>query len=244
MPAANASAARWPPRVPVCQIAHRRSIHLSPALNATAIASTSSTPANTCGLSRIGAVARNEIADAGGGNQHFRDDDADDHERAADAQARQYRWNGRREDDTDQALGKRRAHAAGGEQELRIDGPDAGGGRQHRRQEAIDRRERDLGFRADAKPHREHRIEDDQRHCIEAGDHRHDQEPRARQAADQRTQHDAAATGKDHRNSDLIQRHHQRAAIFASLVPARGQGRGQRRQEQFGHEVSARQELP
>src|SRR6186713_1488571 len=47
------SAARWPARDPVCQIAALPSIHLIAALKAIAIASTSSTPANTCGLSRM-----------------------------------------------------------------------------------------------------------------------------------------------------------------------------------------------
>src|SRR5262245_47847871 len=46
---AETSSARWPPRVPVCQIAALRSSRRIAALNATAIASTKSTPANTCG---------------------------------------------------------------------------------------------------------------------------------------------------------------------------------------------------
>ena len=52
-PAAMSSAALWPPRVPVCQIAALRSIQRIAALKAIAIASTSSTPAKTCGLSRM-----------------------------------------------------------------------------------------------------------------------------------------------------------------------------------------------
>ena len=52
-PAVMSSAARWPARDPVCQIDALRSIHLIAALKAIAIASTSSTPANTCGLSRM-----------------------------------------------------------------------------------------------------------------------------------------------------------------------------------------------
>ena len=103
-------------------------------------------------------------------------------------------------DHADEALAQRRAHAARGEQQLRIDGLDAGGGGEHGRQEAIERRERDLGFRADAEPHREDRIEDDERHGIEAGNHRHDQHARARQAADDGAEQDAAAAGERHRD--------------------------------------------
>src|SRR5579864_11024 len=51
-PDAGSSAAPWPPRVPVRQIAALFSIHRSAALKAIAIASTSKTPAKTCGLSR------------------------------------------------------------------------------------------------------------------------------------------------------------------------------------------------
>ena len=191
-----------------------------------------------------GAVARDQIADAGRRNQHFRHDHADDHERAADAQARQHGRDRRRNDHAHQPLAQRRAHAARGEQQLRIDGLDPGGGRQHRRQEAIDRGERDLGFRADAEPHREHRIEDDQRHRIEARHHRHDQDARPRQAADDGAEQDAAAAGKRHRDRDLIERDGERVAVFAGLVPAGGQRRGQRRQEQFGNEACARQDFP
>src|SRR2546430_15646121 len=50
---AISSVALCPARVPVCQIEALRSIHLIAALKAIAIASTSSTPANTCGLSRM-----------------------------------------------------------------------------------------------------------------------------------------------------------------------------------------------
>jgi hypothetical protein len=52
-PGAISMVALSPPRVPVCQIAALRSIHRIAALNAIAIASTSKTPAKTCGLSRM-----------------------------------------------------------------------------------------------------------------------------------------------------------------------------------------------
>src|SRR6478672_1084393 len=52
-PEAISLAECWPARVPVCQIAALRSIHLIAALKAIAMANTSSTPANTCGLSRM-----------------------------------------------------------------------------------------------------------------------------------------------------------------------------------------------
>ena len=89
-----------------------------------------------------GAVARDQIADAGRRDQHFRDDHADDDQRAADAQARQHGRDRGRNDHAHQALAHRRAHAARGEQQLRIDGLDAGRGGEHGRQEAVDRRQR------------------------------------------------------------------------------------------------------
>jgi hypothetical protein len=52
-PTAEGAIVSRPARVPTCQTAARRSISLIGALNATAIISTSSTPANTCGLSRM-----------------------------------------------------------------------------------------------------------------------------------------------------------------------------------------------
>ena len=101
-----------------------------------------------------------------------------------------------------------------------------------------------LGFRADAEPDREHRIEDDQRHRIEARDHRHDQDARPRQAADDGAEQDAAAAGERHRDRDLVERHGKGMAVFAGLVPAGGERRGQRRQKQLGNEACARQDLP
>ena len=106
------------------------------------------------------------------------------------------------------------------------------------------RGERDLGFRADAEPDREHRIENDQRHRIEARDHRHDQDARPRQAADDGAEQDAAAAGERHRDRDLVERHGERMAVFAGLVPAGRERRRQRRQEQLGDEACARQDLP
>src|SRR5262249_22840982 len=83
-----------------------------------------------------------------------------------------------RNDDADEALAHGCAHAARGEEELRIDGLDPGGGGEHGGEKAVDRGKGDLGFRADAEPNGEDGIENDQRDGIEDREHRHD--PRAR----------------------------------------------------------------
>ena len=103
-----------------------------------------------------------------------------------------------------------------------VDGADAGRGRQHHREEAVDAGEGDLGFRADAEPGGEDRIEDHDRHRVEAGEHRQQQVAQQRDAADQRADQDADAAGDQHRERDLVERDQQRGGVDrASRSPAR-----------------------
>ena len=112
-------------------------------------------------------------------------------ERAAEPQAGEHGRQRGRDDHARDLLRQRRAHAARGEQELRVDGADAGGRRQHHREEAVDAGKGDLRLRADAEPGREDRIEDDDRHRIEAGEDRQQQVAQRGEAADQRAGQDA-----------------------------------------------------
>ena len=122
-----------------------------------------------------GAVERHQIADAGRGGQHLGHHHADDGERAAEPQPSEHRRQRGRDDHARDLLRQRGAHAARGEQELRVDGADAGRRRQHDGEEAVDAGEGDLGTRADAEPGREDGIEDDDRHGVEAGEDRQQQ---------------------------------------------------------------------
>ena len=82
----DSSAAFWPARDPVCQIAALRSIHLMGSVEGNRHRKHQQNAGKDMRAVENGAAARDEIADAGGRNQHLGHDDADDHERAADAQ--------------------------------------------------------------------------------------------------------------------------------------------------------------
>ena len=200
--------------------------------------------ANTCGTVENGAVSRDQIADAGRRGQHFRHHDADDGERAAQPQAGQHRRDGRGNDHPRDLLRQGGAHAAGGQQVLRIDGADAGGGRQHHREEAVDAGEGDLGLRADAEPGGEDRVEDHDRHGIEAGEDRQHQVAQHGDAAHQRADQDAGAAGDQHGDGDLGERDHQRMGVLGAVDPQDGQRLGERGQEELGDELGAGQQLP
>ena len=184
-----------------------------------------------------GAVPRHQIADAGRRGEHLRHHHADDGERAAEPQAGQHGRDRGRDDDAGDLLRQARAHAARGQQELRVDGADAGGGREHHGEEAVDAGKGDLRFRADAEPGGEDRIEDDDRHGVEAGEDRQQQVAQQRQAADQRADQDAGAAGDQHRQRDLVERHQQGWRIFVPVAAQHGQRLRQRRQEQLGHQA-------
>ena len=98
-------------------------------------------------------------------------------------------------------LRERRAHAARREHVLRIDGADARGRREHDGEEAVDTRKGDLRFRADAEPSGEDRIEDDDRHRVEAREHRQQEVAQQRHPANQRADEDAGAAGDHHRDA-------------------------------------------
>ena len=140
--------------------------------------------------------------------------------------------------------GRRRAHAARGEQQLRVDGADAGRGREHHREEAVDAREDDLRFRADAEPGGEDRIEDHDRHRVQAGEHRQQQAAQQRDPADQRAGQDAEAAGDQHRERDFVERDAQFGGVFAPVLHQHRDGLRQRRQEQLGNDAGARHQLP
>src|SRR5690606_34797373 len=80
-----------------------------------------------------GAVDGHQVADAAGRGEHFRYDDADDGQGAAESEAGKHGRDRGRDDDAGDQLRQRRAHAAGGQQILLVDGTDTGGGRQHYR---------------------------------------------------------------------------------------------------------------
>ena len=143
-------------------------------------------------------------------------------ERAAQPQAREHGRDRRRDDHACDLLRQGRAHAARGQQELRVDGADARRGREHHREEAVDAGEGDLRLRADAEPGGEDRIEDHDRHRVEAGEHRQQQVAQQREPAHQRADQDAAAAGDGHRERHLVERHQQRREVDrASPAPAR-----------------------
>jgi hypothetical protein len=71
--------------------------------------------------------------------------------------------------------------------------------------ESIDAGKRDLRFRSDAEPCGEDRIEDHDRHRVEAGEDRQQEVPQPREAATAAPAEDAAAAGDHHRQRHFHQ---------------------------------------
>ena len=106
---------------------------------------------------------------------------------------------------------------------MRVDCADPGGGREHDREEAVDTGENDFRFRSNAEPGGEDRIEDDDRHRVERGEHRQQQVAQQRNAADQCARQDADATGDQHREGDLVERDGQLGSVFAPILDENGE---------------------
>ena len=87
-------------------------------------------------------------------------------------------------------------------------------------------------FGTDAEPHRQHRIQHDQRHRVGTGCHRQQQRAQLGQPADQCTREDTAATGEHQCDRHLAERDAERFGILRPIGNDDPQRVRQWRQEQ------------
>ena len=111
--------------------------------------------------------------------------------------------------------------------------------------EAVDAGEGDLRFRADAEPGGEDRIEDDDRHGVEAREDRQQQVAQHGHAADHRADQDAERRRRSaSRQRDLVERHQQRREVDLPVDPEHRQRLRQRRQEQLRQQAGGAARTP
>ena len=190
------------------------------------------------------AVPGDQVAEAVGRAQHLGHDDADDHERAPEAQRGHHGRQARGQGDVEDLLGAGGSERAGGLGERGAERGHAGHRGQQGRDEGVDRGEGDLRLRAQAEPHHHHRVEHDERHRVGAPQHRQQHPPRRRRGADELAREDAAAADDDVGDRDLAEGGGQAAQVLAPVGDERAERLAERRHEEARDDARARQQLP